>query len=520
MIFRSPYEDVDIPNVSLPEFILEAARGWGDKPALIDGLSGRTLTYAQFAGGVERVAAGLAERGFGKGDVFAIHAPNLPEYALAFHGIARAGGTVTTINPLYTVDELSFQLNDSVARYLLTIPQFLDVAKEAAARSKVEEIFVLGEAEGATPFTSLLSSAGAPPTLDVDPKEDVLVMPYSSGTTGLPKGVMLTHRNLVANVVQCEGPHNTDENDVIIGVLPFFHIYGMTVIMNMALKSGATVVTMPRFDLGDFLKIMQEYEVTRAYLVPPIILALAKHPVVDDFDLSKLELIMSGAAPLGGDLAGDASGRLGCFVMQGYGLTETSPVTHMIPDQPGKDRAGSIGFPITNTECKLVEPGSGKEVGVNETGELWIRGPQVMKGYLNNPEATAATLDDDGWLHTGDMATVDDDGYFFIVDRLKELIKYKGYQVPPAELEAVLLSHPKITDAAVIPVPDEEAGEIPKAFVVIAEDITEDEVMSYVAEHVAPYKKVRAVEKVDEIPKSASGKILRRVLVERDRAGS
>jgi acyl-CoA synthetase (AMP-forming)/AMP-acid ligase II len=517
MVFRSPYDDVSIPNVSLPEFILEAARGWGDKPALIDGPSGRTLTYAQLAGGIERVAAGLAERGFGKGDVFAIHSPNLPEYALAFHGIARSGGTITTVNPLYTVDELAFQFNDSAARYLLTIPQFLEQAKEAAARSKIEEIFVLGEAEGATPFASLLGSQSPAPDLDLDPKEDVLVLPYSSGTTGLPKGVMLTHSNLVSNVLQSEVPHDTADNDVVVGVLPFFHIYGMTVIMNIALHRGATVVTMPRFDLGDFLKIMQEHSVTRAYLVPPIILALAKHPVVDNFDLSKLEVIMSGAAPLGSDLAGAASERLGCLVMQGYGLTETSPVTHMIPDEPGKDRPGSIGFPLPNTECKLVDPGPGTEVGANQTGELWIRGPQVMKGYLNNPEATAATLDDDGWLHTGDMATVDDDGYFFIVDRLKELIKYKGFQVPPAELEAVLLSHPKIADAAVIPIPDEEAGEVPKAYVVVKEDVSEDEIMAYVAEHVAPYKKVRLVEKIDEIPKSASGKILRRVLVERSR---
>ena len=520
MVFTSPYPDADIPDVPLSEFILEAAKGWGDKPALIDGPSGRTLTYAQFVGGVERVAAGLAERGFGKGDVFAIHAPNLPEYALAFHGIARSGGTITTVNPLYTVEELAFQFNDSGARYLLTIPQFLESAKEAASRSKIEEIFVLGEAEGATPFTSLMSSTSAPPDLDIDPNEDVLVLPYSSGTTGLPKGVMLTHKNLVANVVQCEAPHGTNENDVIIGVLPFFHIYGMTVIMNIALRRGATVVTMPRFDLGDFLKIMQEYGVTRAYLVPPIILALAKHPVVENFDLSKVEVIMSGAAPLGSDLAGAASSRLGCLVMQGYGLTETSPVTHMIPDEPGKDRPGSIGFSISNTECKLVEPGSGKEVGPKETGELWIRGPQVMKGYLNNPEATKATLDDDGWLHTGDIATVDEDGYFFIVDRLKELIKYKGFQVPPAELEAVLLSHPDITDAAVIPVPDEEAGEIPKAYVVLKDDVSAEDIMAFVAERVAPYKKVRLVETVDEIPKSASGKILRRVLVERSRAES
>ena len=520
MAIRSPHADVEIPEVSLADFVLESARQRGDKPALIDGPSGRTVTYKDFVTGVELMAAGLAARGFGKGDVFAIYSPNVPEYAVAFHAVVKAGGTVTTINPLYTVDELTFQLNDSQARYILTIPLFLEQAKEAAAASKVEEVFVLGDAEGATSVLELLGSGGDAPQVDISPKEDLVVLPYSSGTTGLPKGVMLTHHNLVSNVVQSEAAHSTTEEDVIIGVLPFFHIYGMTVIMNIALHRGATVVTMPRFDLGDFLKILQDHKVTRAYLVPPIILALAKQPAVDQFDLSSLEVIMSGAAPLGGDLAADAAKRLDCVVMQGYGLTETSPVTHMIPDEPGRDRPGSIGFPIPNTECSIVDPGSGEEVGTDEVGELWIRGPQVMKGYLNNDEATKITVDDEGWLHTGDMAKVDADGYFFIVDRLKELIKYKGYQVPPAELEALLVSHPKIADAAVIPVPDEEAGEIPKAYVVTREEISPDEIMAFVAEHVAPYKKVRAVEIVDEIPKSASGKILRRVLIEKERSGA
>jgi acyl-CoA synthetase (AMP-forming)/AMP-acid ligase II len=277
---------------------------------------------------------------------------------------------------------------------------------------------------------------------------------------------------------------------------------------------------MPRFDLEEFLTLLQDRQVTRAYLVPPIILGLAKHPIVDKYDLSKLEVIMSGAAPLGKDLQDAAQERVGCVVMQGYGLTETSPVTHMNPDEKGKGRAGSIGFLIPNTEAKYVDPESGKELGPNETGELLIRGPQVMKGYLGNEEATRHTIDDDGWLHTGDIGYVDEDGYFFLVDRLKELIKYKGFQVPPAELEALLLSHPSVSDAAVIPVPDEEAGEIPKAYIVKSGEVSEDELMSYVAERVSPQKRIRRVEFTEEIPKSASGKILRRLLVEKERAAA
>jgi acyl-CoA synthetase (AMP-forming)/AMP-acid ligase II len=516
VIFKSPWAETEIPEVSLSGFVLEGAADRGDKPALIDGPTGRTITYAELAFAVERVAAGLRGRGFKQGDVFAIFSPNIPEYAVAFHGVVRAGGTVTPINPLYTVEEISFQLTDSNARFLVTIPQFLDRATEAAKKVGIEEIFVFGEAEGATPFASLLAGEGAAPELDTDVYNDLVVLPYSSGTTGLPKGVMLSHHNLVSNISQSLSASTTDENDRVIGVLPFFHIYGLTIILNMALKSGATVVTMPRFDLEEFLTLMQDHKITRAYLVPPIILALAKHPIVDKYDLSSLDVIMSGAAPLDADLSASAGGRLDTVVMQGYGLTETSPVTHMNPDEKGKDRPGSIGFLIPNTTAKIVHTETGEELGTDERGEVWIKGPQVMKGYLQNEEATAFTIDDEGWLHTGDIGYVDSDGYFFLVDRLKELIKYKGFQVPPAELEAVLISHPAVADAAVIGVPDEEAGELPKAYVVLSEDIDTDEILRYVAERVSPQKKVRLIEVIDEIPKSAAGKILRRVLKDRE----
>ncbi len=342
-----------------------------------------------------------------------------------------------------------------------------------------------------------------------------MVLPYSSGTTGLPKGVMLTHYNLVSNILQAACVLRIDDTDTMLGMLPFFHIYGMVVIMNLALHRGATVVTMPRFEMEPFLDILQKYGVTFAPIVPPVVLALAKHPLVDNYTLPKLRVLFSGAAPLRANIAAAASARLGCSVVQGYGLTETSPVTHGTRVGSYGTKPASIGPPVPNTEVRVVNVETGSDCGPTEEGEIWVRGPQVMKGYLNQPEATAATIDGDGWLHTGDIGYADADGCFFIVDRLKELIKYKGMQIAPAELEAVLLGHPGIADAAVIPLPDDEAGQVPKAFVVPRGDITPAEIMAYVAERVAPYKKLRHVEMIDQIPKSPSGKILRRVLVQR-----
>jgi acyl-CoA synthetase (AMP-forming)/AMP-acid ligase II len=517
-IFRGPWPDVEIPDVPLAAYVLERAHQFRDRPALVDGSTGRTITYGQLVERVHRTAFGLHTRGFGKGDVLAICSPNLPEYVFAFYGTALLGGTVTTANPLATADELAKQLVDSGAVFLVTIPPILDKALAAAARSSVRETLVFGEADGATPFAALLAEDGPLPDVDIDPSEDVVVLPYSSGTTGLPKGVMLTHRNLVANLVQMDAALPLGDDERLIAVLPFFHIYGMVCIMSGALRSGATVVTLPRFDLEQFLQALQEYGITRAYLVPPIILALAKHPLVDRYDLSKLASISSGAAPLGTDIAEACAARLGCIVKQGYGLTETSPVTHANSDEA--NRPGTVGPGVPNTEYKVIDVVMGDALGPHQEGELCVRGPQVMKGYLNQPDATAATIDEDGWLHTGDVATVDDDGYVRIVDRIKELIKYKGFQVAPAELEALLATHPAIADVAVIGSPDEEAGEIPKAFVVPRQELVAEEILAYVAERVAPHKRIRLLEIVDQIPRASSGKILRRVLVEQERARS
>lgn len=517
MLFRSPYEDVEIPEITLTEAVLRRADDLADKTALIDGTTRRTLTYGELRRAVQQVAAGLAARGFQKGDVFAIFSPNVPEYAVAFLAVAMLGGINTTINPVYTADELAHQLKDAGAKYLLTVPQLMDKASEASSGSAVQEIFVFGEAAGATPFASLMENDGVVPVTEINPREDIVALPYSSGTTGVAKGVMLTHYNMVANLFQLEEHDCTSERDTLIAVLPFFHIYGMNVIMNLGLFNGATIVTMPRFDLEQFLNAMQTYKVTRAHLVPPIILALAKHPVIANYDLSNLELIMSGAAPLGENLITACCQRLGCVIKQGYGLTETSPVTHMCSEKPAEIKNGSIGQCIPSTECKIVQLETGEALGIRQEGELYIRGPQVMKGYLNRPENTAQTIDQEGWLHTGDIGYADEEGHFFIVDRAKELIKYKGFQVAPAELEAVLLSHPMIADAAVIPCADEEAGEVPKAFVVLKGEASAEEIKEYVAERVAPYKKIRQLEFIEQIPKSPSGKILRRVLVQKER---
>jgi len=518
MIFRGPYPDVSIPEVSLTDFIFTAKASMKDKAALIDGPTGRTLTYAELEDAARRVAASLARRGFKKGDVFAIFSTNCPEYAIAFHAVAMLGGINTTLNPLYTAEEAAFQLKDARAKFLVTAPPFVDKAREAAADAKIEELFVFGEGDDATPFATLLEGDGDVPRVEINPKEDLIALPYSSGTTGLAKGVMLTHHNLVANMRQMDGLDYFLRDDILLCVLPLFHIYGLVVVLNMGLHMGATVVTMPRFDLEQFLSAIQKYRVTLSHIVPPIVLKLAKEPMVSEYDLSSLKTIFSGAAPLGPELSKECMQRIKCGIRQGYGMTETSPVTHSSPSDTTKVKLGSVGPPAPNTECKLVDPATGNELGPNEEGEVCVRGPQNMKGYLNNPEATARTIDADGWLHTGDVGYADEDGHFFIVDRVKELIKYKGFQVAPAELEAVLLTHPAVADAAVIPCRDDEAGEIPKAFVVLKSEATEDELIDFVADRVARYKKIRMVEFIDQIPKSLSGKILRRVLVEKERA--
>ena len=511
-IFESSYDAIEVPTCSVTEHILRHADRLSDQTAFIDGPTGRTLTFGQFRDQVCALAGGLKARGVGPGTTIALMAPNIPEYAVVFHAVAWAGATVTTLNPTYGAEELAFQLRDAGATWMITVGLFADTAAAAADQVGISHRVLIGPARDGWEALATLFGSPLRAQVPVDAANDVVVLPYSSGTTGFPKGVMLTHRNLVANLLQTEAPIHLEEGEVVFAVLPFFHIYGMTVLMNFSLARGATVVTVPRFDMVQMLELTQTHRITRLFLVPPIVLGLAKHPIVDQYDLSSVKQIFSGAAPLGGELAEAAATRCGCTVAQGYGMTELSPVTHAIPE--GEVRPGSSGTLLPNTRARLVDPDTGADT---TEGELWISGPQVMKGYLNNPEATAQTIDQDGWLHTGDIARIDDDGHLFIVDRLKELIKVKGFQVPPAELEALLIQHPAVADVAVIGIPDEAAGELPKAFVVRKPDRRVDAatLQAFVAEHVATYKRLHAVEFLEAIPKSASGKILRRVLRDR-----
>ncbi|WEO96782.1 4-coumarate--CoA ligase family protein [Streptomyces sp. FXJ1.172] len=518
-MFRSEYADV--PPVELPihEAVLGHAAGFGDQPALVDGTDGTTLTYAQLDRFHRRAAAGLAEAGVRKGDVLALHSPNTIAFPAAFYAATRAGASVTTVHPLATPEEFAGQLRDSGARWIVTVSPLLGVARRAAeVAGGIREIFVCDSADGHRSLAGMLTGTAPEPRPGIDPARDVAALPYSSGTTGVPKGVMLTHRQIATNLAQLDSAVPAGPGDRILAVLPFFHIYGLTALMNAPLRKGATVVVLPRFDLETFLAAIHNHRITGLYVAPPIVLALAKHPAVADYDLSSLKYVISAAAPLDAHLARACAERLGLPpIGQAYGMTELSPGTHVVPlDRLHDAPAGTVGRLIAGTEMRIVAlDDPGKDLGTGESGEILIRGPQVMKGYLGRPDATTAMIDTDGWLHTGDVGYVDPGGWLFVVDRVKELIKYKGFQVAPAELEALLLTHPGIADAAVIGTYNDDGNEVPHAFVVrrpTAGDLTENEILLHVAERVAPYKRVRLVTFIDTVPRAASGKILRREL--------
>ncbi|XP_074645700.1 putative 4-coumarate--CoA ligase 1 [Tubulanus polymorphus] len=521
-IIRSRYPDAELPNSSLAEYLTKDFDRFGDEIALVNGITGESVTFLEIKERLRSIGSALSRLGYKKGDVFCLFLKNCPEFALTLWGVTTVGGVATTANPAYTADELLHQLSDSNTQFILTTRDLLETTKEAAEKyGKIKRIYTVGEGDdNEHPFMELISDDGSayPDDICIDVHDDIAVLPYSSGTTGLPKGVMLTHANCVQNMAQMSCHQDLLEikhkHDVSLAVLPFFHIYGMMPVLTNTVRMGGKVVTLPSFEAELYLSLIEKHKVTILNIVPPIAVFLAKHEKVSDYDLSSVEDIVSAAAPLSTDMESALVERLGrSVVRQGYGMTETAPVSHLVPK--GCSRPGSCGVLLPNSFGKIVNPETGEILEAGMDGEICMKGPHIMKGYLNKPDATKNTIDSDGFLHSGDIGHIDEEGFFYIVDRVKELIKYKGFQVAPAELEGILLTHSGILDAAVVGKYDERAGELPTAFVVLKENsvLSEIDIANFVSSKVTDLKKLRGgVVIVDEIPKSASGKILRRIL--------
>ncbi|KAM0819603.1 hypothetical protein AB5N19_05419 [Seiridium cardinale] len=539
MVFSSPHADVVIPNQDVWSFLFEnkdPAKFNDSKEIFIDGDTGRSYTFTQLRNATIEFGKGLKSQwGFKRGDVLGVFSPNSIDYGAVIWGTLWAGGACSTANPTYTVKELAFQLKGSNVKGVVTQLPMLPVVLEAAKQIGLPEdrIILLGDGKDATRkfkhFTELKdTSLFGQSRAKVDPQKDLAFLVYSSGTTGLPKGVMLKHSNLVANVVQSawvearSGLHPLGgldgKGDKQLAVLPFFHVYGLTNILHSTVHDGYQAIVLAKFELEKFCKLIQDYVITFAYVPPPIVLGLAKHPIVDKYDLSSLKWLNSGAAPLTHELINGIWERLTIPVKQGYGLSEVSPVSHLQTVLEWARYKGAVGKLVPNMECRIVDL-EGKDVPDGQEGELWLKGPNVFSGYLNRPELAKDTFSADGYFKTGDIGYVDAKGNFYVTDRLKELIKYKGFQVPPAELEGVLLGHSDVTDACVIPIYDQErATEVPRAYIVLSAGIerTEEkakEIVDWISKKVAPHKQLRGgVRFIDEVPKNASGKLLRRVL--------
>ncbi|CAL9152507.1 unnamed protein product [Musa hybrid cultivar] len=521
--FRSKLPDIDINNRRpLHAYCFERLADFADRPCIIDGASGAVMSYADVDIAARRAAAGLHRLGVGRGQVIMILLRNSPEFVLAFLAASHCGAVATTANPFYTPAEIHKQAAASGARVIVTESCYVDKVREFAQERGVTIVCADGPSEGCRHFSELLDADERDlHEVDIDP-DDVVALPYSSGTTGLPKGVMLTHRSLITSVAQQVDGDNPNlyfhKEDVLLCVLPLFHIYSLNSVLLCGLRVGAAILIMRKFEISAMLELVQRYRVTVAPLVPPIVLDFVKSPLVDSYDLSSIRTVMSGAAPMGKELEDKFMAKLpNATLGQGYGMTEAGPVLSMclaFAKEPFPVKSGACGTVVRNAELKIVDADTGASLGHNKRGEICIRGAQIMKGYLNDPEATRNTIDKEGWLHTGDIGLVDDDDEIFIVDRLKELIKYKGFQVAPAELEALLITHHDIADAAVVPMKDELAGEVPVAFVVRCNGskVTEEEIKQYVSKQVVFYKRINKVFFTEAIPKAPSGKILRKDL--------
>ncbi|HLX86554.1 MAG TPA: AMP-binding protein [Terriglobales bacterium] len=502
------------------DMVLESCQRNAGKTALVDTSCNRRFTFAEYGSLVEALARGLISAGITPGEVIAIFLPNSWEFAITYHAATLAGAIPTLLNPSYREREIRYQLENSAAAFLVTDGPLLQ-SVNLDGLPALRRIFTTRNSRiGYEDFSNLLLPTSAQfPKPDKSPQETVAALPYSSGTTGMPKGVMLSHYNLVANVYQTVGPNAASlaADDVILCFLPLYHIYGLSVALTLSLTIGSTLVLMPRFDVQKLCALLTTEGITMILMVPPAINALCQAVEAGIFPKEhKVRWMKSGAAPLAPELARRMTDLTGIVVNQGYGMTEASPVTHVGHNSPPEmNRPSSIGQPLALTECRVVDI-DGREVAPGQPGELVMRGPQFMLGYWKDPQATAAVLRD-GWYFSGDIVRTDADGFYYVLDRSKEMIKYKGFPVAPAEVEALLLEHPAVRDCGVVAKPDVDAGEIPCAFVVlregfVASDALDKELRSFVADRLAHHKQPREIRFVDAVPRTASGKILRREL--------
>jgi long-chain acyl-CoA synthetase len=502
------------------DVVLQSCQKHPTKTALLDTSCNRRFTFAEYGALVEVVARGLISLGLVPGEVVGILLPNSWEFAITYHAATLAGGVPTLLNPSYREREIQYQLENSGAVFLVTDAPLLENVNLAGLPALRRVFTTRHERVGCEGFSTLLQPASVHfPQPAQSPQLTLAALPYSSGTTGLPKGVMLSHYNLVANVYQTIGPNAAPltPDDIMLCFLPLYHIYGLTVALTLSLTLGSTLVLMPRFDVQKVCSLLVEQGITMMPIVPPAINALCQATEVGIFPKNHdVRWIKSGAAPLAPELARRMTGLTGILVNQGYGMTEASPVTHVgFCSPPEMNRPASIGQPLALTECRVVDL-EGNDVAPGEQGELVMRGPQIMMGYWKEPQATAAALRD-GWYFSGDIVRVDSEGFFYVLDRSKEMIKYKGFPVAPAEVESVLLEHPAVRDCGVVAKPDPAAGEIPCAFIVlrpgfVASDALDQELRAFVADRLARHKQPREIRFVEAVPRTPSGKILRREL--------